>query len=326
MKVSIIVPVYNAEKYLKRCIRSIENQTYKNWELILIDDGSVDLSPQIIDSAAQKDRRIKVFHQDNLGPGAARNIGISMAEGEYIIFVDSDDYIDKDYLKMLVPKAKKSDVIFIDALQVKNDGEILKEEKMSIYKKWDKEKILRSQLTGKISWGGWRKAVRATILKENNIQYSMHSIGEELIYSFQILNLASKIDFLDDKPVYYYVNHEGSQSKKEISDPWGEALIELKKFMVTHELYEEYANTINAFNITATIVSIDKIAKMYKRKICRNQAKLRMKKFRRSYDQERHLDWNSLSYKAKIFVPFMKMNLYYPILLCCKIKNILKND
>lgn len=93
-KVTIVVPVYNTEKYLDECIKSIVNQTYENIEVILIDDGSKDNSPKICDKWAQKDSRIQVIHKMNEGAGIARNTGISNASGEYICFFDSDDYIE----------------------------------------------------------------------------------------------------------------------------------------------------------------------------------------------------------------------------------------
>lgn len=154
VKISVIVPVYNAEKYLAKCIESVENQTFSNWELVLIDDGSVDSSGIIADNAAQRDKRIRVIHQKNAGPGEARNRGIEVATGDHVVFLDSDDYIDKDYFELLAPKAENNDVVFIDINQVSPHGELIKEEKMSNYRTWTKERILRSQMTGKIFWGG----------------------------------------------------------------------------------------------------------------------------------------------------------------------------
>lgn len=93
-KVSIIIPVFNAEKYLRDCIDSVLNQIYKNIELILVNDGSMDKSAFICNEYARVDKRVKVIHQDNFGPSAARNKGINAAQGKYIQFVDSDDYIE----------------------------------------------------------------------------------------------------------------------------------------------------------------------------------------------------------------------------------------
>ena len=93
--ISIIVPVYKVEKYIDRCVESIINQTYKNIEIILVDDGSPDNCPKICDEWAKKDKRIRVIHKENRGVSSARNVGIDVAKGKYIGFVDSDDYIEK---------------------------------------------------------------------------------------------------------------------------------------------------------------------------------------------------------------------------------------
>ena len=106
-EISIIVPVYNVEKYLKRCIDSILNQSFTDFELILVDDGSTDNSGEIIDEYAIKDERIKVIHKENGGLSSARNVGIEYSKGNYIAFVDSDDYINKNMYKILYKNAIK---------------------------------------------------------------------------------------------------------------------------------------------------------------------------------------------------------------------------
>ena len=96
--VSVIIPVYNVEKYLRRCLNSVIDQEYKNIEIILVNDGSTDNSLEIAISYKEKDKRIKVFSQENQGLSAARNMGLDKSHGEYITFIDSDDYVSKDYV------------------------------------------------------------------------------------------------------------------------------------------------------------------------------------------------------------------------------------
>ena len=105
--VSVIVPIYNVEKYLNKCIESIINQTYKNLEIILIDDGSTDKSGKICDRFAKKDNRIKVIHQKNAGVSSARNTGIDSADGLWIAFIDSDDWVEENYIKNLIENTSK---------------------------------------------------------------------------------------------------------------------------------------------------------------------------------------------------------------------------
>ena len=107
MKVSIVIPVYNVEKYLARCIQSVINQTYENIEIILVDDGSMDSSGKLCDTYKMKDNRIKVIHQRNLGVSAARNVGLDLAEGDSITFIDADDYVAENYIETLVNLMKK---------------------------------------------------------------------------------------------------------------------------------------------------------------------------------------------------------------------------
>lgn len=109
MKISVIVPAYNAGKYFENCIKSIVNQTYKNLEIIIVDDGSTDSTPQACDEWAEKDSRIKVIHKENGGAASARNIGLDNATGEYIGFVDADDYIDVDMYEIMLNDILEND-------------------------------------------------------------------------------------------------------------------------------------------------------------------------------------------------------------------------
>lgn len=123
-KISIIVPIYNAENHLEKCIKSILTQTVEDLELILVDDGSKDNSLSICKAYANKDSRIKVIHQKNAGVSAARNHGIEVAEGDFIGFVDSDDWIDAHMYEILLEEAKKTnaDVVMCDATTVYDSG------------------------------------------------------------------------------------------------------------------------------------------------------------------------------------------------------------
>lgn len=325
MKISVIVPIYNAEKFLNKCLDSVLSQTYNDWELILIDDGSIDRSFEIAKKYSENDKRIKAFTQPNGGPGKARNTGIEKATGEYIVFLDCDDYIDKDYFKLLHEKGSKYDVVFIDVLQVDSNGNELVEESMSKYKSLDKEKFQKAMMTGKIPWGGVRKAVKSNFLKENNIKYSNLSIGEEALYSFQLLEKANKIAFLDDKPVYFYVNREGSQSKLKVLDPWGGTVEALKNYLLSNEtLYKKYAETLNSFNAVAAIVSIDKISQIYNGKERNSKIKSRIKDFEEMKDESYGFDKISMVKKARVLLPFLNKGIYFPIIFCSKLRNIIK--
>ena len=106
-KISVIIPIYKAEKFLDKCIGSVVGQTYENLEIILVDDGSPDNCPAICDSWAEKDSRIKVVHKENGGLSSARNAGLDVVTGEYFGFIDSDDWIEKDFFEFLITNALK---------------------------------------------------------------------------------------------------------------------------------------------------------------------------------------------------------------------------
>ena len=194
MTISAIIPVYNTEMLVGRCIDSVLAQTFPDWELILVDDGSKDGSLNVLKEYEKKDSRLKVFHQENAGPGLARNTGIKKAKGDYIVFFDSDDVIKQDYFEKL--SKETAEVVFIDINQVDEHFNILHEEHMSDYRSLSKDDLIRGQMTGKILWGGVRKAVKRELLQKNRIEFTEHKIGEEAIYSFLLLHHASSFSFI----------------------------------------------------------------------------------------------------------------------------------
>ena len=134
--VSIIVPIYKVEPYLRRCLDSIVNQTYTNLEIILVDDGSPDGCPQICDMYAAKDNRIVVIHKNNGGLSDARNAGLNICKGIYISFVDSDDWVGRDYIKILVNNAKKeqADIVIEKFIKTNSEGnQINREQKNNLF-------------------------------------------------------------------------------------------------------------------------------------------------------------------------------------------------
>ena len=124
IKISVIVPIYNVEKYLKKCLDSIIYQSLKDIEIIMVDDGSTDSCSQICDYYSSLDERIKVVHKENQGLGLARNTGLDIAKGKYVTFIDSDDYISIDYLKKVynVAEENKADVVYSGFANLNNDG------------------------------------------------------------------------------------------------------------------------------------------------------------------------------------------------------------
>lgn len=317
MKLSVIVPVYNAERYLSRCIDSILMQTYKDFELILVNDGSKDGSGAMCDSIATKDSRVQVIHQENAGAGAARNTGLAKAQGEYIVFVDSDDMIREGYFKDLAKH--NEDVVFINVDNLNEDGKLVNREYMSDFKNLSIDEILRSQMTGKLPWGGVRKCVKNNLIKKHNIGYSHHRVGEEAIYSYQVLRYANTVGFIDQACYCYMLRNDSlSQSKEE--DPWGEVALSLKKEIDRQGDYLKYADTLNAFISTAAAVSIFKIAQYNPYLPFSNKARNRIKKLQSEIDYNYKIDWKHTNYQARVLLWLTKIHCWPVIWLASKLR------
>ena len=304
--ISIVVPIYNGEKYIERCFESIFLQTYSDWEIIAVDDGSSDGSLRMLESYARRDDRIMVLHQSNMGAGEARNHGIEKAKGEYIVFLDVDDSIEPVYLALL--SQKTADVVFIDVERLNTDSPKKVPEKMSVYRGTSLENIIRSQMTGKILWGGVRKAVKRQLLMDGNIRFTSHQVGEEAIYSFSILHHAKTIDFIDTL-VYKYWVHGDSLSHTDMDDPWGDVAVSLIEKTKHEGVYELYADTLNAFLITAAIVSLNKMACKYCLGKYNAKAREMIARTKQRLDQNFSIDFEHMDMKAKLLYPFFKMNM-----------------
>ena len=126
-KISIVVPIYKVEKYIDQCVQSVLKQTYQNLEIILVDDQSPDKCPEICEQYAREDARVKVFHQKNLGLSGARNTGMQYATGDYVLFLDSDDYLALDYCERMLTMAKEenADIVVGEIISVDDDGGLL---------------------------------------------------------------------------------------------------------------------------------------------------------------------------------------------------------
>ena len=207
--ISVIVPVYKVEKYINKCIESIINQTYVNLQIILVDDGSLDNCGKICDEYALKDERIEVIHKQNGGLSDARNIGISMAVGELIGFVDSDDYIKRTMYEDMynLMKKTKAEVAICNFYNVIGNNKIIKnhENNEKIYNKID---ILKEILLDKnVQSYAWNKLYKKEIF--DNIKYPIGKKYEDIGTTFYLLEKCNKVA-VTGKPLYYYLNRKDS--------------------------------------------------------------------------------------------------------------------
>lgn len=317
MKISVVIPVFNSETTICRCINSILNQTYKNWEIIAINDGSKDSSYKILKEYEALDERIRIFNQDNMGPGHSRNQGITRSTGDYIVFLDSDDYVENRYLEEIEKsvKMKNADVIFIDVVQEKPNGSVVKYEKMSKYKYEEKETIIRHQMTGKLPWGGCRKVVKKSLLIENNILYSDDDVGEEALFSFNVLKNSEKIDFIE-KTYYHYINYQNSQSKKGDNNPWGNVCKNMKDYLEKQGLTNKYKKSINSFAFTSFIVSVYRTSQNNNFNDAIKLSKKFANDFNRDYSFD--MDIDSLEKRVLYMIPLAKLKMISLIVLASK--------
>lgn len=189
--ISVIVPVYNVEKYLDECVNSILDQTYSNIEILLIDDGSTDNSPNICDFYEKQDNRVRVIHQQNGGLSLARNIGIEKSQGDFIVFVDSDDYISTDMLEVMINEMKKNiestSILMCNFVKFDSYGNVIKKNNYNLEKEIiDKVSAIDRLIVSKdinyiVAWGKLYKKevfdeIRFPLNKQNEDEFVMHKV------------------------------------------------------------------------------------------------------------------------------------------------------
>lgn len=220
MLFSIIVPIYNVEQYLERCISCVLSQSFTDYELILVDDGSPDKCPEICDKWQAKDTRIKVIHKVNGGLSDARNEGLDAATGEYILFIDSDDYwADNSFLASLSGRLAENpfDVIVFTGKVEYEDGKLIQlrgEHDLDYISSSNKIQILNYLVRHKKFPGAsWIICTKHSLIKENKIRFVKGVTAEDYMWLTTIMYYAESIDAMNET-VYRYVQHSGSLSSK----------------------------------------------------------------------------------------------------------------
>lgn len=255
-KISVIIPVFNCEKFLGRCLSSIVNQTFKDLEIIVINDGSTDNSKNIIESF--DDNRIKYYYQNNSGISATRNKGMKLANGEYISFIDSDDWLDNNYFEKMYSTAIKYNA----DIAVSGIIRLHKAHKKYILK-FDKETVT-DNIIEKIELCGvpeksyvWNKLYKADVLKNSNIKFAVNRLYEDVLFTPQILNESGYLITVPNT-YYYYWRHNNSivtqKSEKAQKDSHDmqklrdeylrENGINIDKFRVAYKRYKIFGITV----------------------------------------------------------------------------------
>lgn len=243
--ISIIIPVYNVGQYLEKCLESVINQTYKKLEIILVNDGSTDNSVSICKKYERKDKRIKLINKENGGVSSARNCGLDICIGSYVTFIDSDDYVEKDYIETLYKKLKKYnvDIVFSNAINIYENG------KTDVLNRSDKDEflegnniikeILNEKIITSVCWGNLYKS---NLVKDIRFDIKMR-ICEDMKFLLGIIKKITKSVVITEQKYYYVVRnsstiHSGFNEKwydeidysKELLDSYKET--DLEKYMI----------------------------------------------------------------------------------------------
>lgn len=242
-KISIIVPVYKVDKYLNRCVESIVNQTYKDLEIILIDDGSPDSCPVLCDEWAKRDNRIKVIHKQNAGVSAARNAGIEIATGDYIGFVDSDDYIQPQMFEKLLKNItdNKSQLavcgLFKDELQIKADNCQCAASDAALAMLFNI--IDYPYFEGYV----WNKLYDSEIIKVNNLRFDISlKMSEDTLFNFKYLQYADKVSILNSSEYHYVYRAMSVMNNKNLDNDF--KMIALIDYFIDHANSQEIKDCV----------------------------------------------------------------------------------
>ena len=219
--ISVIIPIYNVECYLERCLESVVNQTYKNLDIVLIDDGSTDASGKICDQWSKKDKRIHVYHTINCGVSHARNEGLKHICGDFVSFIDADDWIDNDMLeKMIKTMIENHSEVGICGykLEFENFSKInLKRDKSTIYPREKAVQLIFSYENDKIpkiiSWELCDKIFDYKIVKNLKFDESIY-VGEDMLFCWQILKQAKKVSYIPLYAYHYFMRPQSAMHQK----------------------------------------------------------------------------------------------------------------
>ncbi|MCJ7840674.1 glycosyltransferase [Lederbergia sp. NSJ-179] len=275
-KVSIIVPVYNAETYLPNCLESIVNQSYKNIEVILINDGSTDESLKICNSFADRDDRIKVLSIKNSGVSTARNLGIQNASGDYITFVDSDDWIELNMIEFTINKALESNADVIVWSYFKNyvnqekelslipgGNQTFTNEKDILYLKSIYQFYGQQKLSDTVSAGTtWCKLYKTEMIKANGLNFKKElTRSQDVIFCLEAFSKAKLIKYYDKSLYHYRINNSstcsGTRYIEDTDTPFSSLLNEMERFSGKFNDNKEFQEAINARTVQVILWHLD---------------------------------------------------------------------
>lgn len=251
-KISVIIPVYKVEKYIHRCVESVRNQEYKNLEILLIDDGSPDNCPQICDDYVENDKRIKVIHQHNQGVSVARNTGLKVATGDYITFIDSDDYIDSNmYQKMMeIIEKYDSEVVMCDCIKEFPDHQEVYTHDIrggfydleQLREEYYPHLLMMENVEYPPTISNWlllfknKKKENTQLYYEKGIRYS-----EDLLFGAKLMRETESFYYMKEQCFYHYCMNENSATHTYVPDKWDDYVklhSKIKEYFEDDSLYD----------------------------------------------------------------------------------------
>lgn len=260
-KVSVIVPVYNCEEYIQECITSLINQTWKNIEIIVVDDGSKDKTKDLVKSICAIDSRVKLFSQNNSGPSIARNYGITKATGKYITFCDADDSLSEDYIKKLVELAitKDYDIVTCGYIDTSKYGEVKLNDFYNGKDELDKNEFINCIFKG-VGGTVWGKLFKMEIINNNNIKFNPQIyMCEDMIFLLNYVMKCSRYGAIEDNLYKYNRLNECSISKNLNLNYYDNLILviqEIEKILVNNKFDLEYIDAILSKRIKDAITTL----------------------------------------------------------------------
>lgn len=316
--ISVIVPIYCVEKYLQRCIDSLINQTYKNLEIILVDDGSPDNCPKMCDDYAKNDSRVKVIHKKNGGLSDARNAGMTVAAGELISFIDSDDYISNDFFEIMYKTmaAEKSDIVECSVVKFYEDNHFdayTDDNNLSSFSTVEALSALISEAP--FHQHVWNKLYKTEIVRD--ITFPVGKLNEDEFWTYQAFGNAKKVTKINKTKYFYFQRKDSIMGKKygikRLDALEGKAnrqkyIVENYPELILQSKINLFGSCIYAYQCTLKYMNIRE--KRHARKIIKKYKKISLISFK---------DINSVPKRSRKYFYLANINFY----LCCKLKAIL---
>lgn len=322
--ISVIIPVYNVEKYIKKCVLSLVSQTYENCEFIFVNDGTKDNSMNILNEI--KDKRIKIINQKNQGVSVARNNGLDSAKGEYIVFLDADDYVSNDYIEYLYKLVKKDDSDFAystNTFKSKNDKQI----EQDIIKDVTSDESTAILLSPDVIVGCCNKIYKKSMIDDNNLRFRTDLFyGEGLNFIIRASLCSKKIVVGSRKLFFYRKNNMSSATTKYNNEKYHNGLKSLEIIANLVNLKNDYVNSMYKLHLsTFYLGAITQMISNHKTKQYKNDYKLWRKELKSNLD---------FIIKSKYITKYRKcmilVGCYFPSLIAMldkkRRKEIIKNS